>query len=646
MKLIRWKAVIPILVLTIIFVVFGIFLRDRILKGIVISTGESIFEAKVEMESFKTSLKDSSIEIKGLQIADKSDVWKNLVHIDRLAFDIRLLPLFSKKVAIDEMALENLRWQTKRATSGKLPPKKEKKINKKKEKEKKDSFASKLFESVKKKAASEIEALPVTQNLQNIEDNIKSFDAKKLVSSENLQSRQRIEDLTKGSEDKYNKYKGEINSLNVEKQAADTKVLIDDLKGLKVETIADIPKVQDAISRISTQKKSIDATVSRVTDLQKEISTQFADTKQLALEVDDLIKADYNNLLSKVKIPGVGEEGGIAKALFGKMWYDRVDKVLHYIQLARKYMPPRKEKEEKTMYPRAKGVDVVFHKKEKLPGFSIQKISLSGTTGGEGKDVKDPVTVAGLLSHLSSDQKVYGKPTGLDMKGDTAGRIYKIDGLFDHTSDIPLDMIGLGIKNFPIGELNLPQNDLLPKFKRGGYDVDSKFTVRGDELDCMLLLTIKDIIFEIEETSNELKKVINEIFESISTIELRARLYGTDGNLKTEIDSNLDNIISDKIKSIYGRKIKELEAKVKAELNARINQEKEKLMVEYNKRKEELMAIVKEKLGIVDEQKKALTAKADEYKKEIDNRKSAEQEKAKEEIKKGVEGELKKLFGN
>ncbi|MDD5755870.1 MAG: hypothetical protein PHR23_01135, partial [bacterium] len=80
-----------------IFIVVGIIFRDAILKQAFISTGEMVTGAKIEVSSFKTSLMDSSLEIKDLQVANKSDVWKNLVVIDLLKFDMRFLPLLTKK---------------------------------------------------------------------------------------------------------------------------------------------------------------------------------------------------------------------------------------------------------------------------------------------------------------------------------------------------------------------------------------------------------------------------------------------------------------------------------------------------------------------------------------------------------------------
>ena len=640
------KSVIKIIVALVIFIVFGVIFRDSIIKWVIVSTGEMIVGAKVEMSSLKTSLSESSLEIKNLQVANKDDVMSNLFQVSRLKFDMRFFPLLEKKVAIDEMTVENLQWGTARQTSGALPPRKQKKYNKQQENEKKAGLTDKLYEALKAKATQEVSALPATQDIQNIGDTIKNFDAKKLVGAEQLQSYAKVQELSKGATDKYNQYKSDITNLNVEKQVADTKQVISEVQGLKVSSVADIPKVQDAISKLNNQKKALEDTYNKVTGMQKDITTQYADAKTLASQIDDQVKADYQNLLAKVKIPGLGDKAGIAKAIFGPMWYDRVTTTMHYIQLARKYMPAKKKAAANvTVHPRAKGLDIEFHKDETLPAFSVRKISLSGTTGGAGKDEVNAITVAGVVNNLSSDQRVWGKPTSFDAKGEAVGRVYKVDGLFDHTSDVPTDKIDIGLNNFPIGAMNLGGNGFLPKFKHGVYDVASEFKLTGDDLDCQLQLKMHDIQFEIEQSNNELKQILNEVFASIQAIDLNARIYGAPGDLQTTIDSNLDNLISDKIKAIYGRKMEELKAQVKAELDARIKVEKDKLLAEANQKKAELLALVNGKLSDLQGQKDSLTKQAEDYTKQIAGGQAAPVKQAEDNIKKNASDQFKKLFG-
>ena len=108
----RWKYFIPTVVITALIVVFNIFFLDYLLKTSIISAGEMIFGARVEVSSVKTRFKNLSIDIKGLKAANKSDVFKNLFEIDDIRFSVRPAPLLSMKLIINEMAVDGVKWGT------------------------------------------------------------------------------------------------------------------------------------------------------------------------------------------------------------------------------------------------------------------------------------------------------------------------------------------------------------------------------------------------------------------------------------------------------------------------------------------------------------------------------------------------------
>jgi uncharacterized protein (TIGR03545 family) len=111
-----------------------------------------------------------SLEMTGLKCADRNDYFKNLIDIDQIKFQAKFAPLLRKKVVIDEMSVAGLKWGTERKTSGKLPPKKEKKFEKKK-----DGMFAKFFEGAKNKATSEFNNLPAVDAFAKIEAQTKNL---------------------------------------------------------------------------------------------------------------------------------------------------------------------------------------------------------------------------------------------------------------------------------------------------------------------------------------------------------------------------------------------------------------------------------------------------------------------------------------
>jgi len=641
MKFIRWKAVIPLLVFIIGITILCVFFLDTIIKNTIISIGESIFSAKVEISSLKTKLKNMSIEINGIQVADKSDPWKNLFEIDRVKFGMKFIPLLSKKVIIDEMSTEGIKWSTKRKTYGGLPPKKLKKIEKKKRKEE-ETFTSKLMAKLQEKAKKEIETLPAVKNAKELEKELKSIDINKLISETEFESKKLIEALQTESSQKYQNYKNEIQNLNVDEQIKIVKSLIDDVSSIKIEKLEDIKTAQEKISQLNEKKKSLEASLEKLKKLKTSIESDFIETKEISKKIEQAIENDYKNILNKVKLPELSK-GNISRALFGDLWINRVNNVIYYIHLARKYFPPRKKEEKKTLRQRAKGIDVVFHKENVLPELWIKKISISGTTGGEGKDNENAITLSGVVNDISSDPALINKPTTLKIEGRKLTRQYLIEGIFDHIKETPIDTISLNIKGPGIKEFKMPESQFIPKIEDGTLNIQSSFTLKGDEIDCRMNLSIEKIKFSKTGSSkegefqDELKKIIDEIFQSIDRIFLTAKLYGKMDSLTTELDSNLDDLITNKLKSIYGQKIQEFRAKIKSEIDKNITQPKEKFLKEYSEKKEELEKIFSSKKASIDEQKSQIEKKQEETKDKINKATEKEKKKKEEEL-------LKKLL--
>ncbi len=638
-KLIRWKAVIPLVIFIVCLTILCTFFLDNIIKNTIISIGESIFSAKVEISSLKTKFKNMSIEINGLCVADKSDPWKNLFEVDKTKFAIKPIPLLSKKVIIDEMSIEGIRWATKRKTFGGLPPKKIKKIEKKKKKEQ-ETFVSKLMVSLQEKAKKEVDKLPVVKDAKTLEKELKEIDINKLITETEFESKKLIESLKQESSQKYENYKNEIQNLNIEQQTKLVKSLIDDISSIKIENLDDIKKAQGKIALINEKKKELEITLEKLKKLKTSIESDFIETKDISKKIESAIERDYKNILDKVKLPEL-TKANISKALFGDLWLNRVNTALYYINLVRKYFPPRKKEEKKTVKQRAKGMDIVFHKENVLPRLWIKKISISGTTGGEGKDNENAVLVSGIVSDVTSDPVVLNRPTVAKIEGKKLTRQYIIKAIFDHTKEIPVDKIMLNIKGLGIEELKIPESKNIPKIEDGKLNLESEFTLKGDELDCKMKLLIENIKFSKanveKEEKDELKKIIDEIFQSIDKIFLVAKLYGKIDSLTTELNSNLDDIIINKLKAIYGQKVQEFRAKIKSAIDENITKPKEKFLKEYSEKKEELAKLFDSKKSEIDEKKSQIEKKTKEKNDEINKIIEKEKKKKEEEL-------LKKLF--
>src|SRR3990170_8647107 len=120
MRVVRWKAVIPLGVTLVLVAGFWWLFLDRAVERAVEYVGTEIVGARVDVASAEVSLGRGAVVLRGLEVTNPDQPMTNLVQSDEIVAQIRMLPLLEKKVVIDTMAVRGVRFGTPRRTSGAL----------------------------------------------------------------------------------------------------------------------------------------------------------------------------------------------------------------------------------------------------------------------------------------------------------------------------------------------------------------------------------------------------------------------------------------------------------------------------------------------------------------------------------------------
>ncbi|MBN1824134.1 MAG: TIGR03545 family protein [Endomicrobiales bacterium] len=640
----RWKFFIPTLVVVAIVAVFNILFLDVMLKAALVSTGEMVFGAKVEVKGFKTRFKDMSVGISGLQIASRKDPFKNLLDVDSIKFSAEPLPLLSKKVIIDQMSCDGIKWGTKRLTSGALPPKKEKKYAKKAAKEKKNGMLAKLFSTIEAKSMKEINALPAMGEMRGIREQLKTMDLKKAVDIADLQSVQEIEKMKGEYAAKYDKYREQVAAIDYSEKMKLAQNALADASNIKVTSIQDAQNLKGNLEGLNKTKDELDKSVAELRSLQKQVLDDYGSEKDILNRLNDLKDADYKAVADKLKIPTVSFES-VSRSLFGPVWVGRVNTAVHYIGLVRKYMPAKKNTQKELVKQRIKGRDVVFPKEQNPPDLHIKKISISGTTGGAGK-AGTPLDFTGTIIDITSTPSLIGKPTRAEITGRQGAKMLKIQAVLDHTREIPVDTFNINYEGLSAEEFGMPDSEYLPSFEKGRGSITGNLTLMDDNIDSILELSIRNLsVRQGGNGDDEMQKIVAELWSGIDRISVNAKLTGTTDDLEMSFYSNIDRVLSARLSKIYGKKLAEIQDKIKSEINRLTNARKNELTGEVNAKRDELKnqfeGKSKELASKADELEKMKQAKENEGKALVD----AEKKKAEEEARKAreaVEAEKRK----
>lgn len=629
----RWKFVIPVGIIIIVTVLAALLFLDPLLRRALISSGESVFGAKVEVASLKTRFKDLSVSITGLAVADRNNEWKNIFSVEQARFGMKLVPLLSKKFIIDDLSITGISWGTQRTTSGALPPKKRAALAEKAARDNKDSAVWKMMNAVQDRAVKEAAGLPPVQTILAAQDLMKDFSADKLIDAAGLTSIREMETLQKGVQDKYAQYQVSLGAINVDAQLAELRAAVEAVGQIKINTVADIEPAQARLARLRQAKAAVEGSIKTLAELQSRASSDFGAQKDMLQRINEMKDRDLKALSEKFQLPSFSMNN-LSQVLFGPAWLNRVQSAMYYVHLAQKYMPPRKKEEAVVERQRLRGTDVSFPLAYNPPDFLIGAMKLSGSTGGPGKPGA-PLDFAGSVRDITSDPVLLGRPVVAQLAGAQAGRSLKIDAVFNHCQPVAEDVITAAYTGMPASALGIPSSEYLPSFDTGTAAVTARFAFTGGVLDSTLDLAISGFSLSVSTSPRDAaREIIEGLWDGVKTITVTAKVTGTADTLSMSVSSNLDAVFAQRLKKMFGAKLAEAQARLRAEIDKLTEQKKQELLAQFNEKRDALLSQVTGRQKELQSQVDAATSQANARENDIKSKADAEKNKAADELKK------------
>ena len=621
MKMFRWGFAVPAVLVIVLIGVFFTFYLDTYIKKAFIAGGELVFGAKVEIGSLKTKFAGLSVNIRDIKIGDKDNEFKNLADIDSVKFGARFIPLLSKKIIIDNMNVEGIKWGTSRTVSCKLPPKKQKKV-----KPEEESFASKAMKEVKVKAVEEYNAFPSVQKFGEIQKMIGDFTPQSIVDMAGIKSVTEVQNSYVNLMGKYDSYSKTIGSIDVNAQITSISALYESVSKASLKTPSDIKNLKDNIEKLNDEKKLLEKTYADLKVVKDGLLNDAKQQKDAFKNISSLINQDVENISSKLSIPSLDFKN-ISRMLFGEVWVSRVDTVLYYMSLVRKYMPETKAEDENKPKPkeRMKGRDISYPVRNKLPKLFIANITVSGTSGGEGKEGV-PVSFSGNVKNITSDQKISGKITTFEVKGDDTNQTFNMSGSFNRLAGIAEDIISVSMDGIDAARLGIPDSDYTPSFRDAKTKLSAEFSLIGSDFITKAGVYINGIFYDssskdFKGVSPDITKYVNILWQGIDSMNLEAKLaILKDDGFKSEFASDIDKQIGQRFNSIMTAAIGDVKAKIKKEVTQYVDSQKNVLQAEADKYSKQIQKEIDPKLQDVQKQidsaKKLITQKENDLKKQ------------------------------
>jgi uncharacterized protein (TIGR03545 family) len=531
---VRWRAIVPLAVFLVLVVAVWLLFADRLGRYAVERGGTAVLGARVEVRSLHIGLSRGAVTISGLVAASPFDSLKNLIEADQLEAAIAPGPLLEKKLEIDRLAANGLRFGTTRTTSGFVPSSGA-------------SASSRIMANVRSWAAQPALQVPLLR-LATGALSVDSLDPRK------LQTVQAAESLVARADSSAHAWNSQLGALNVQATADSAIAFAQRLQGAKP---TDLALIRDARRTIDRVKQTHD----QVLALERSVQAGAGSLDQGLAALNAARQRDYTFARSLVRLPPI-DAGAIAWVLFGPEAVARFQRALYYTQLAREYMPPGLKPRAEPAPARRAGVSVQFPRQHELPGFLLRDAELSLLLGPDSALRR----YAGRLQGLTSAPALYGRPTTFDLKTPTVSA----DAVFDHVHDTPRDAIGGTIQDVKILDIHLP--GLPIRVTPGKGDLTLGFELYGDSLRGRWEIAAPRASWQRDSGGPEgpggpAADLLWQIVSHIDRLDLIAKLDGTLSHPQLHVQSNLDAAVADGLRAAIGDKVAAAEATVRARVD-------------------------------------------------------------------------------
>ena len=104
----------------VIFAVLELFLMESILKSQLEKQASLANGSDVTIEELNFSMSSGNLQLKGLQVADTSDLNKNAVAVDDITLNVQMNELLKSRIVIEELKVDKVAFDTARTSAAKL----------------------------------------------------------------------------------------------------------------------------------------------------------------------------------------------------------------------------------------------------------------------------------------------------------------------------------------------------------------------------------------------------------------------------------------------------------------------------------------------------------------------------------------------
>lgn len=544
-KMIRWQGLFAFWGVFIIISVLWFFFIDGIVKGMIEKYGTQALGARVEVADTDLTFFPAGLELTRLQLTNPDEPMQNAVEISRIKLSLDTGNLFKRKIIIDDMALEDVNFNTPRKISGAVVSKPE--------------TAPKNSGQTSKKEKPDKNMLP----------SLEISSVKEILEKEELTSIKLAKSIQTDIESEKKKWQKLLGKLPDSKKFNEYKSRIDKTKKNKKGSLLGI---LDSSGEITDITKEVKQDLKRIKEAQKEFNQETASLKKRVKQLSKAPLEDIKRLKEKYSLTP-GNLANMSRMLFGDKidrwsqkaitWYERLKPVIQDRM--------KKEKGPEVAKPiRGSGVNVRFKEKTPFPDFLIRHMKA---------DVHIPAgKLTGSIRNITHQQDILGIPLTFEFVGEKMKGLesIKIDGTLNHV--VPSrsrDSIKARIKGYEVKNVSFSDSAKWPvTLKKALTDLDMDTTLEGNTILAKLsagLTSVKLTSTSSGDATSPFAGAIGSALSGVSKFSANAAVTGPLDNYDVKIESDLDRLLKDAVGNAVKKEAAKLEKELKNAILAKVN---------------------------------------------------------------------------
>jgi len=575
-KVFRWRAVGPLLVLFVIGCLLWWLFADTIARRESQKVGTQMLGAKVEIQYLHLDLAKGDVTIRGLTIGSPHEPFKNLLQADELVADLDMLPLTEKKIVIDRIVANGLRFGTPRQTDGRVAAKSGEGVG----------IAGRVLAETREWASQfQVPALQLATGKISID----SLDPRRLSTIPAAAA------LGARADSSQRAWKTAFDTLRLGPTLDSASATLEKLRRARATDLSTLNEARQAVDRLKRAR-------GRITTLERGVKTGVADLQAGLAGLDSARRRDYAFARSLLKLPSL-DAPAVGAALFAPGAIKPFEQVLYYAQLARRYMPPGLLPRATTGPSRVRraGEDVRFPKERALPGFLLRSAEVSFLLHPTSAQ---PQRYAGRLTGLTSDPALYGRPTAFAATGPqlVAG------AMLNHLRGTPVDTAGATVGGITLPAFQVPGVPL--RLDPGAATTQLGFNLNGDTIRARFAIRSSNVRWTRDSGGGFAHSTIGDLIwravSGIPNLDVEARLSGALQHPDLAVRSNLDQAIAARLRAVLGEQVAAAEKQMRDRVDALVNDKVGPVRARVNEVQTQAQAQVAQQRARIDELQKSL----------------------------------------